>query len=295
MQHVTIKGLHVYPVKSCGAIDLSEATIHERGFAYDRNWMIVAPDGSKITQREVPQMAQIKPRIEGDSLILSHSTCQPLQIALDNQGGDLLNVEIWDHRCNALDEGPAAAAWLSSLLRREVRLVKFDPSHVRLVEEVWAGTSGAHTGFSDKLPFLITSEESLHVLNEYREAAGLPVTSMSRFRPNIVIDGAGPFGEESIAALGVPGSMGRLELARPCSRCIITNIDQESGEKEQQGNLQILARHRNFKNIQGKPGAMFGVQAFSTKAEGQCLRVGEKLTVLDSDQGTSGPSRLFKS
>jgi uncharacterized protein YcbX len=295
MQNVTVKSLHVYPVKSCGAIDLSEATIHERGFAYDRNWMIVAPDGSKITQREVPQMAQIKPLLEGDNLILSHITCQPLQIPLDNQSGDFLNVEIWGHRCNALDEGPAAAAWLSSLLHRDARLVKFDPSHVRRVDEVWAGSSGAHTGFSDVLPFLITSEESLNVLNEYRAAAGLAATSMSRFRPNIVIDGAGPFGEESIAALAVPGSIGKLELVRPCSRCVITNIDQESGEKEQQGNLQILARYRNFKNIQGKPGAMFGVQAFSTNAEGQRLRVGEKLQVLDPGQGTSGPSRLFKS
>jgi uncharacterized protein YcbX len=54
---------------------------------------------------------------------------------------------------------------------------------------------------------------------------------MSRFRPNIVIEGAGSFGEDSIAALALPDAEGRLEFARPCSRCVITDIDQQSGKK----------------------------------------------------------------
>jgi uncharacterized protein YcbX len=103
---------------------------------------------------------------------------------------------------------------------------------MRHVEEVWAGSSGAHTGFSDMLPFLITSTESLEALNRYRQRAGLGPSPMNRFRPNIVIEGAGPFGEDSISALQVPWSNGRLELVRPCSRCIITDIDQASGERE---------------------------------------------------------------
>jgi uncharacterized protein YcbX len=49
MQQVTVKSLHIYSVKSCGSIDLSEATIEERGFTYDRNWMIVTPGGTKVT------------------------------------------------------------------------------------------------------------------------------------------------------------------------------------------------------------------------------------------------------
>jgi uncharacterized protein YcbX len=293
MQQVTVKSLHVYPIKSCGSIDLSEATIEARGFSYDRNWMIVTPDGTKITQREVPSMAQIKPRLERDSLILSHPTCQPLEISLESSGHGVLTVDIWGHRCNALDEGQAAASWLSSLLQQEVRLVRFDPEHVRRVDEVWAGSSGAHTGFSDILPFHITSEESLRVLNEYRRAENLAPSAMSRFRPNIVIEGAGPFGEDSIAALGVPGTVGRLELVRPCSRCVITNIDQESVEAEIGGNVKVLTQHRRLKNIVGQSRPMFGVQALSTNAEGLTLRVGEMLDVLAPADGVPVPPRLF--
>lgn len=285
MKTVEIKSLHVYPVKSLGAIDLEEAIIHERGFAYDRNWMIVEPDGSKLTQRELPMMALIKPKLEPDLLVLNYKDFASLEVSLDCYPKDKLSVDIWGHKCVALDEGPRAAEWLSNILRKEVRLVRFDPDHIRHVDSTWAGTSGAHTGFADVLPFLITSEESLALLNEYRHAEGLQPSPMTRFRPNIVISGIEAFGEDNIPALKLPYSEGKIELVRPCSRCPITNTDQVTGEKEKRGNLQILAERRNLRNYKGKPGAMFGVQAFPSNADRQRVSVGDMLEITELSDG----------
>ena len=133
--------------------------------------------------------------------------------------------------------------------------------------------------------------ESLNALNRYRQGVGLAPSPMNRFRPNIVIGGAGSFGEDSIAAPQVLGSDGRLELVRPCSRCKITDVDQRSGRVESERYFQILKKIRRRKNLIRQAGPMFGVQALSTNAEGQALRVRARLEVLGPAAGLLGVSR----
>ena len=39
-----VSGLHYYPIKSCAVTDVeSSIEIGERGFKYDRHWMVVNP------------------------------------------------------------------------------------------------------------------------------------------------------------------------------------------------------------------------------------------------------------
>ena len=56
---VSIASLHVYPIKSCGGIALTDVMVIETGFEFDRAWMVVDPDGRLVTQRELPRMALI--------------------------------------------------------------------------------------------------------------------------------------------------------------------------------------------------------------------------------------------
>lgn len=282
---ISVQSLHIYPVKSCGAIDLREATIASRGFEFDRNWMVVAPDGTKLTQRENPRLALVIPRLTSGSLVLEFAGVEPLEVPLNQIPSTRISVDIWGHRCLALDEGPDAARWLSSVLGKDLRLVRFDPAHVRSVDPSWVGAFPAETGFSDILPFHITAQESLDALNEMRRGEGLPHSPMNRFRPNIVISGVEPFVEDTIPALAFNEHGDKLEIVRPTSRCPIVDTDQSLGRREREGNLQILARQRNFRNFKGKPGAMFGVQAFASRGVGHTMKVGDVLTVTELSEG----------
>ena len=53
------RNLHVYPVKSCRGIALERAQLAATGFADDRHWMLVRPNGRFVTQRELPRMALV--------------------------------------------------------------------------------------------------------------------------------------------------------------------------------------------------------------------------------------------
>ena len=88
-----------------------------------------------------------------------------------------------------------------SVLGADVRLVRFDPSHERLCNPVFAGDSGAHTAFADGYPLLVIGEASLAELNGRLAAGGSPALPMNRFRPNIVLSGLEPFDEDHIDTL----------------------------------------------------------------------------------------------
>ena len=38
---ITVRSLHIYPVKSCRGIELETAEVGPTGFCYDRQWMVV--------------------------------------------------------------------------------------------------------------------------------------------------------------------------------------------------------------------------------------------------------------
>ena len=54
---MTISELFIYPIKSLGGISVTEAVVEDKGFRYDRRFMLVDPDGDFMTQRTNHQMA----------------------------------------------------------------------------------------------------------------------------------------------------------------------------------------------------------------------------------------------
>jgi len=87
------------------------------------------------------------------------------------------------------------------------------------------GRDGDQVSFADGFPLLVTVVESLDALNR---ALASPVT-MARFRPNLVIAGApGAFAEDGWQALRI-GDV-TLRVVKPCTRCVITTQDPDSGE-----------------------------------------------------------------
>jgi MOSC domain-containing protein len=62
-KHVAVSALHFYPVKSCAGTALQQAEIGPRGIAHDREFMVVGADHRFLTQRELPRLALIGPKL----------------------------------------------------------------------------------------------------------------------------------------------------------------------------------------------------------------------------------------
>jgi uncharacterized protein YcbX len=264
---IEIASLHFYPIKSCRGIALGAARLDARGIAGDRAYMVVDGDGGFLTQRELPRMALIEPRPDGEGLVIEAPGMEPLTVRVDDAGA-LREVMVWDDRCQAIDLSDEAALWLTEFLATPCRLVRFPPDAVRPVDPTFAIRADDQVGFSDGFPLLLTSESSLADLNA-RMAAPLP---MNRFRPNVVVRGARPYAEDTWTRVRLGGVM--ANVVKPCARCPITTTDQETARRANEP-LRTLATYRH---VAGK-GVMFG-QNVIHETPG-VLRIGDPVVLLD--------------
>jgi hypothetical protein len=261
---VTLAGLFSYPVKSCRGIAHEAVLLTEAGLAHDREWMVVTTGGRFLTQREVPQLARIEVALPGDGLRLSAGGAGQVTVPLDF-GGSRTDVTVWRDRCSAFDQGDEAAAWIGSLLGRDARLVRFDPAERRRSDAAWTGAHEAYNRFSDGFPLLVISRASLDDLNS-RLTAALP---MERFRPNLVLEGLPPYGEDRLEEIASEGV--RLRMVKPCTRCSITTTDQQLGIVTGEEPLRTLKTYRWDAALRG---VSFGQNAIIVDGAGAALRVG---------------------
>lgn len=270
MPSATITALNIYPVKSCRGIALQEAEIGRAGFEHDRHWLVTNDAGRFLTQRELPRLALIVPALTEAGLTLNAPDMPPLHVPRTADGPSR-QVTIWSDHAPAFDTGAEAAAWLSKFLERPTRLVGFDPSGVRPSNMQWTAGEQALNEFSDGFPFLVISQSSLDDLNS-RLAEPLP---MNRFRPNVVIDGVDPYGEDRIHELS-DGAV-RLRMVKPCDRCKITTTNQLTAEVSPLSEpLVTLKSYRFSKELRG---VLFGQNAIAASGRGSRLRVGQKLEI----------------
>jgi uncharacterized protein YcbX len=242
---VELASLYYYPVKSLRGHELDSAYVQRMGLENDRRMMVVDPQGKFLTQRTLPRMALVVPLLNDDALTLTAPGIPDATIHFKNSGARQI-VEVWRSSVEAVDQGEAAAEWLTKFLGKPVRLVRLADGFVRRVNPKYAATSEDRVSFADGYPLLLISEGSLDDLNA-RVGTPLP---MNRFRPNVVVRGCAPFAEDSWKRIRV----GEVEMAvvKPCARCAITTIDQESAGKSMEP-LRTLA---TFRKVNGK--VMFG-------------------------------------
>lgn len=223
---IVISALYSYPIKGCAALSHDQILLDERGPVWDRRWMLVDGDGLFVSQRERPALARVQPALDAESLRISTAGMPPLVIPLQAARGVPRAVTIWNDICEAWDEGRAAGEWFSQFLGDAVRLVRMTDSWFRTVDPRYA-PQPAQTGFSDGFPLLLVSEESLDDLNGRLQGQGSQPVPMNRFRPNVVVRGAGPFAEDGWRTLRA-GAV-TLDVVKPCARCLVTTVDQQTG------------------------------------------------------------------
>jgi hypothetical protein len=258
-----ISTITVYPLKSARGIALSHATVEGRGLRFDRRWMVVDGGGTFISQRTHPLLSLIETAIDTTHLTLTVSGRGVLRLPLSPAPARRRDVIVWDDTVSAQVTGPEADDWISGVLGEQCSIVYFPDDACRRVDTRFSHGS-EETAFSDGFPVLLLAQASLDDLNRHLQ---IPVP-MNRFRPNIVVDGCAAFAEDEWRT--VDAGTVRLELVKPCARCVITTIDQQTTAR---GN-EPLAALSLYRNRGGK--VLFGQNALVIQSG--TITVGDEVT-----------------
>lgn len=257
--------INIHPIKSLGGISLQSSQVEMRGLQYDRRWMLVDEKNNFITQRLHPEMALLKVEINNDLLTIKHlnNKLSPLTIPLMPYGDEQIKVQIWKDNVNALKYNSDINNWFTKAIGFKCSLVYMPDSTKRKVAREYAHNK--LVSFADGFPFLIIGEESLNDLNK-RMDEPLP---MNRFRTNFVFSGGNPFDEDNWNTIKISNIV--FHLVKPCARCVITTINQNTGIKGKEP-LKSLANFRQKNNT-----VMFGMNMV---ADGMgYVKVGNELEV----------------
>ncbi|MGZ3764601.1 MAG: MOSC domain-containing protein [Mucilaginibacter sp.] len=234
---LNVSQLYIYPIKSLGGIAVDKASVTDRGFKYDRRWMLVDQNNIFISQREIPQMALMQLQIKDDGIYVSFPTRNlSFTIPFKPRQNEFANVSIWDDICVGQFVCDEADHWFSNMLGVTCRLVYMPDESLRITDPNYT-SPGNITSFADAYPFLIIGQSSLDDLNSRLEQT-LPI---NRFRPNIVFTGGEPFAEDLMHTLVIGGI--RFYGVKLCARCPIPTIDQATAQRSKEP-LKTLSRYR---------------------------------------------------
>jgi uncharacterized protein YcbX len=230
--------LHIYPIKSLGGISLQQSRILERGLEYDRKWMLIDDGGTFVTQRKHVELAMLQVSIEDHMVTVSHKKENTLRISfsVNETTGMPIPVNIWDDQSTGIEVSKEVSRWFSNFMKMSLRLVQMPEDARRLVDPRYAGDQEI-VSFADGYPCLLISQASLDGLN----ARLAEPVRMDRFRPNFVFTGGEPHVEDSFESFYLGESL--FSAVKPCARCVLTTIDQQTGEKGAEP-LKTLAAYR---------------------------------------------------
>ena len=238
---ITLSTIYYYPAKSMRGIQTTGAEVAERGLLHDRRWMLVDREGTFITQRQHPSLARVSLHPAPGGWQIQAPAMPLLSIRVPDEDAQTGTVTIWRDEVAVQHAGDEAADWFNRYTGVPgVQLVYMPDMTRRRVDGHYAD-KGEIVSFADGFPFLLISTASLADLNN-RMQTPLP---MSRFRPNLVVDGCTAFDEDGWKRIRVGGLTFRL--VKPCSRCKVTTVDQLTAETGKEP-LKTLASYRRWDN-----------------------------------------------
>ena len=227
--------------------------------------MIVETNGRLVSQRADPVLQTVRASLSEGGLELRRGASR---CSVPAAAGAPRVVTVWNDTVDARDAGDEAAAWLSEVVGRSVRLV--EKAGPRATDADYAEAS---VGFADGFPLLVTTSETVY---EIAARAGL-ASDPRRYRPNIVITGASPFAEDSWRAIRIGDVV--LDMVKPCTRCTMVNVDPDTATAGVEP-LRSLAGFRRSDR-----GVVVGQNAVH-RGDGR-IRVGQTVEILDTQRDRS--------
>lgn len=262
-----VHSLWVYPVKSLPGIPVNEFALDDFGPVGDRRWMIIDADRQFVTQRNHPELARIGVSLQGNHVVVQIPGQGRYTLSPSEESLRALVWRDWTQACVGQADANEA---LSRFCGKALRFVYMPDESFRRVDTARV-TDLRRVSFADGFPLLITNLASLEELNSRLDA---PV-EMRRFRPNVVVEGAAPWAEDQWRVLQVGDN--EFSLVKPCSRCVMTTVDPESGIKDAGVQpLRTLSAYRRTDD-----GVIFGMNAIH-ETDGR-VRVGDSVTTIKTE------------
>lgn len=194
----------------------------------------------------------------------------------------VLNAVSWCHaRIEAGTSSPAAAIGVTALALTLLWTV---------VNIFVNRRHEARIGFADCAPFLVISQTSVDDVS--RRLDGDEEVDLTKFRPNIVVEGSGmAFEEDFWAELAVGRNAGaagndpkvRLLLTGNCVRCQSLNVDFATGKMGTGEGGKVLKKLMNDRRVDrgARFSPVFGRYSFlGREGVGERIRVGDEVVVL---------------
>lgn len=273
--------IYCYPIKSARGHQLRSAHADRFGLRGDRRWLLIDDEGQFYSQRRLPEMALLDVEALADGLRLSFAG-ESIVVQLPDASAERVPATVWEHSLLAPVACTSVNQWISRLFGESMRLVYCPDDAERAVDADYTPGSREAPGteaspgdmplqrlvaFADGFPLLVISQASLDALNA-RLTVPVP---MDRFRPNLVIDGAQAYAEDHWQRLRIGSTV--VSLVKPCSRCAIPGIDQQTGQRDPLIN-RALAQYRRRDGV-----IYFGMNALTTP--GARFALGDTVQVVD--------------
>ena len=241
MSKAILQNINVYPIKSSAGIELSSSWVEELGLAFDRRFVVADLNGEFFTARTQPRLCLIQANLTASGMVLTAPDMPALVITYQKLTNNYVAVNVWDDSINAQQCLADINQWFSEYLQLPCQLLFYGSDSQRLVKNKTSPVS-----FADGYPLLLISQASLDNLNTHFQASEAAI-SMAQFRPNIVVNNCEAFAEDTWQHIRI-GEV-EFEIVKPCTRCIFTTINPQTGEKNQQQEpLKTLMSYRQIES-----------------------------------------------
>ncbi|KAF2747147.1 hypothetical protein M011DRAFT_64363 [Sporormia fimetaria CBS 119925] len=293
-----ISEIYVYPIKSLRGTRVKAALATKNGFQYDRTFMLlkVTPEGLKnmlvaqyyemtqfLTSIEQPTVNEKKkPSLKVDFVSPKGPKVDPLIIPLEPDTTNLETLDVTMHRSStsAFKMPTEYNAWFSKCFGYEVVLAYLGPNRRDvLFEDLKSSLDEHQITFSDCAPYMVASKTSLSDVSS-RFSDGKEM-DMTKFRPNIVVEGAQePWQEDFWAELNINGV--NVPLAHNCVRCRSINVDYATGEQAPGEEGEVLKKLQKDRRVDPgmKWSPVFGRYGYWKKNQGpKPFSVGDEVFV----------------
>uniref|UniRef100_A0A0N4ZP23 MOSC domain-containing protein n=1 Tax=Parastrongyloides trichosuri TaxID=131310 RepID=A0A0N4ZP23_PARTI len=260
----TVDSIFIYPVKSMRGIKVPYAECTKSGLKYgeleDRSFMVVNESvGKYVTAKDFKKMLTIQPSLENGILSLHsffNGKCVDVKLEDIHNKRNIVKAICYEGDiCEGYDCGERVSEFLKNALGSQdnLRLVKYSSS---LFNQRKANSHSYETlniplikkhdvKYQDEGPYMVMTTSSL---NDFNNRLDNEKMSIDVFRPSILIDCDNPYDEDYWNIVKI--NTVNFCHSKPCTRCIITTIDQRNGSLNK--SMEPLKTLRKYRLAPGK-------------------------------------------
>jgi len=237
---MTVSEIWEYPIKGLGGQKVSSAKALESGFQHDRRFMLVDRENKFISQRTHSSLAKLSVKIDANTVEIYDKVNGRIGFKFDinavDQNSNLIS-KVWSSKVEANPFIVEVNNWFSEFLNDDVKLV---------VQKEFGNRNRS-------IPF-IKQKIQMSFADGY---------------PYLVLSLALPYQEDDLKSFSITDA--KFRMVKPCKRCPVINIHQDTGEKTVNVTKELLTYRKVLNSV------IFGMNAANLK-EG-IVNVGDELQV----------------